>query len=156
VCARVRSGKRILSLKNGPCGLFLDRKVKNMSKSATESSDPRTDTSKSFNDYLKRAEAEFLGEVGRIVNAKQKYCTCRVRDGISMSFLIVEGTDISDFDLSGSVSLTLASANFEATVHLDFDSMYKRKVQRSHAAKIGLITVDMVAEMVLEIIGARR
>jgi hypothetical protein len=126
-----------------------------MSKSAAKSYDRRVASGESYNHFLKRADAAFLEAVGKVVNAKQKYCSCRVREGITLSFLVVEGTDSSDFELDGAVSINMVQEH-EAIVSLDFDSTYRGKVQREHRAKVGLLTVDLVADMVLEIIGVKK
>lgn len=125
-----------------------------MPKSAKpESYDCRTAAANnSFSDFLKRAEADFLQAVGKVVNAKQRYCTCRVREGHSLSYLIVEGTDTSDITLEGAVSIDMIQ-EYQAAVHLSFDSAYRGKLDRTHRDKVGVITVDMVAAMVLEMIG---
>jgi hypothetical protein len=104
--------------------------------------------SKSYNDYSKIADREFLQAVGKEITSAQKSCTAKVHDGISVVMLKLEGEDSSDRPIDGFASVFPVGDN-EVKFFLDLDTS-NGKVQEEKIYKVGVLTTDLAARLVLQ------
>lgn len=106
--------------------------------------------SNSFNDYYKHAEYNFLLDVATKINKTQKHLECKVKRGISMSFLDFDGTDKCDLGLTGWVSIVGMDLN-NIKLSIEYNSVYMGKGKIERTFRIGNLTVDYVASVILDL-----
>lgn len=106
--------------------------------------------SKSYNDYLKEADREFLREVAKQITSVQKHCQAKADDspGGSTIFLTLTGEDSSDMPIDGYATL-IHTGHFEVRFDLDLDTV-NGKVQEEKVFKIGVLTTDLAAKIILQ------
>ena len=107
---------------------------------------------KSFSEYLKAAEFNFLCQASNLINSKQNYIKCKVQHGVSMSFLDYDGVDINDIPLTGYVSL-IAMDMYTTKVVLNYSSPYYGKGEVSNEYKVGDLTANLLCTLVLGLVG---
>lgn len=112
----------------------------------------RTASGQSFADFQKKAEADFWEAVATKVNSRQRYTKVRVHPGVSLPFLVIEGTDSSDIPVDGHAALILGD-NHEVRVSVDMKGAYPAR--RDVKFKTGELTTDLAAAIVLEVLGVR-
>lgn len=110
----------------------------------------RTASGSTYLDALKQAEIQFLGEVAKIVNSRQKYVKAKVAPGVTMAFLEFEGVDTSDMEISGAIGLT--HVHYDVTAHVSFESVQRGRQNFDQKLKVGVLTSDLVARMVFDAI----
>jgi hypothetical protein len=105
---------------------------------------------KSYNDYLKEADRDFLREVAKQITSEQGHCQAKVSDssGGSAIFLTLTGEDMSDMPIDGYATI-IHTGHFEVRFDLDLDTV-NGKVQEEKVFKIGAFTTDMAAKIVLQ------
>jgi hypothetical protein len=108
----------------------------------------------SYADFQRKGELAFWGEVAQKINSKQRYSKARVKDGVGVAFLIFEGTDSSDITLEGHAGLVLLDSN-TIKVFVSSDSVYRGRGENEQTFKSGVLTTELVADMVLEFIVRR-
>jgi hypothetical protein len=109
----------------------------------------------SYADFQRKGELAFWGEVAQKINSKQRYSKARVATPTSsLAFLIFEGTDSSDITLEGHAGLVLLDSN-TIKVFVSSDSVYRGRGENEQTFKSGVLTTELVADMVLEFIVRR-
>jgi len=112
----------------------------------------KTAGGKTFHDFLKKAQADFMGEVAKIVNAKQKYVKAKLAGGVSTSFVSFEGVDTSDIELEGFLWLIMLD---EHTVKygVQIDKSQRGRHEEERTLKTGEVDAEMIARLLYPFIG---
>ena len=115
----------------------------------------RQASGRTYNDFLKEADAGFLQEVGKLVMKGQHSVQAKVHSpGGSTMFLVLEGEDSSDMPIDGYASV-IHTGSFDVKFYVELETV-NGKSSDEKEFKIGVLTTDLAAKMILQFLNFAR
>ena len=108
--------------------------------------DRRTASGMTFHDYMKKTLVDFMTEVARKINAKQRYIKAEVVKDTSVAFVSFEGFDARDIEVSGHIWFDVKDEN-TVKFGIEVRDGKRGKQKEERTLKVGEVDAETVARL---------